>query len=375
MGMVEPTADLERARLNADRQYNDALSTLDRTVVEIGGQETLGRDDFARVTTALIIFLQHITAFVETKERELDARLTRRIEALAPTVASVAELRTQVTVLQRTTQRMTHALASAAPSGLPAPVTPARPADAPSHTSLDDVAYVAFEDEFRGSEATIEARLRDYLPVFADAGATTVVDLGCGRGEFLRLLKTQGIAARGVDLNDEMIAAAREHGLDAVHGDALAFLTSIQEESVGGLIATQVVEHLEPAYLMRLLQAAHRALRPGAPIVIETINPACWLAFFSSYIRDLTHVRPVHPETLQYLLRANGFERVSIRYSAPVPEPVKMKAVNLPAEVTNSPQAAAQALVDTARVVNGNAAILNSLLFTYQDYAAIGYRI
>jgi hypothetical protein len=78
---------------------------------------------------------------------------------------------------------------------------------------------------------------------------------------------------------------------------------------------------------------------------------------------------------LQYLLRANGFERVSLRYSAPVPEPVRMKTVELPAEVTGSTQPAAQALVETARILNGNAAILNSLLFTYQDYAAVGYRI
>lgn len=109
--------------------------------------------------------------------------------------------------------------------------------------------------------------------------------------------------------------------------------------------------------------------------MIETINPACWLAFFSSYIRDLTHVRPVHPETLQYLLRANGFERVSLRYSAPVAEQVKMKPVELPSEVTTSNGATDQALVEATRIMNGNTAILNSLLFTYQDYAAVGYRI
>jgi hypothetical protein len=136
-----------------------------------------------------------------------------------------------------------------------------------------------------------------------------------------------------------------------------------------------VVEHLEPAYLMQLLHAVRRTLRPGSPIVIETINPACWLAFFSSYIRDLTHVRPVHPETLQYLLRASGFERVSLRYSAPVSEQVKMKAVELPAEVATSTQPAERALVEAARILNGNAAVLNSLLFTFQDYAAVGHRI
>jgi len=86
-------------------------------------------------------------------------------------------------------------------------------------------------------------------------------------------------------------------------------------------------------------------------------------------------VRPVHPETLQYLLRAHGFERVSLRYSAPVPDQVKMKMIDLPSAVTSSIQPEAQALVDAARVQNENAAILNSLLFAYQDYAAVGYRM
>jgi O-antigen chain-terminating methyltransferase len=126
--------------------------------------------------------------------------------------------------------------------------------------------------------------------------------------------------------------------------------------------------------LLRLLDVAYDKLRPGAPIVIETINPACWLAFFSSYIRDLTHVRPVHPETLQYLLRASGFTRVTIRYSEPVSESVKMKSVHLPPEVLASTDPSALALTSVAHTLNANGAILNSLLFTHLDYAAIGYK-
>jgi O-antigen chain-terminating methyltransferase len=125
---------------------------------------------------------------------------------------------------------------------------------------------------------------------------------------------------------------------------------------------------------MRLLDSAARTLQPGSPIVLETINPACWLAFFSSYIRDFTHVRPLHPETLQYLLRASGFERVDIQYSAPVPDHVKMKAVDVPAEVLASSDPASKAIVQIAHTVNANAAILTSLLFSYLDYAVIGYR-
>jgi SAM-dependent methyltransferase len=368
--MEEPLVALERQRLDADRGYNDALTAFDRAIVAAGGQPTIGREDVSRLATSLVIFLQHITAFVDTKDREIQARLARRLDELAPTLATVSELRTKVTVLQRTMDLVTRTLA--------APVTTAPESTAPPSThaaaraDLDDVTYVGFEDEFRGSEEVVQARLRDYVPLFS--GATNVVDIGCGRGEFLAALADVGVTARGVDANAEMVAVARARGVDAVEGDALTFLAALPDEAVGGVMAAQVVEHFEPSYLLRVLSVAHRKLRPGASIVIETINPACWLAFFSSYIRDLTHVRPVHPETLQYLLRANGFERVSIRYSAPVPEQMKMRLVQLDADVTASSEPAVRALVETARVVNANATILNNLLFTHLDYAAVGYR-
>jgi SAM-dependent methyltransferase len=368
--MEEPLVALERQRLDADRGYNDALTAFDRAIVAAGEQSTIGREDLSRLATSLVIFLQQITAFVDTKDRELQARLVRRLDELAPTLATVAELRTKVTVLQRTMDMVTRTLAAPVTTA-PEPVAPLS-TQAAARANLDDVTYVGFEDEFRGSEEAILARLRDYVPLFS--GATDVVDIGCGRGEFLAALAGVGVTARGVDANTEMVAVARARGVDAVEGDALTILVSLPDESVGGLMAAQVVEHFEPSYLLRLLSVAHRKLRPGASIVIETINPACWLAFFSSYIRDPTHVRPVHPETLQYLLRANGFERVSVRYSAPVPEHMKMKPVQLDADVTACSEPAVRALVETARVVNANATILNNLLFTNLDYAAVGYR-
>ena len=236
----------------------------------------------------------------------------------------------------------------------------------------DIVKYVSFEDQFRGSDETIAERMRAYLPLFA--GASDVIDIGCGRGELLAALGAAGVRARGVDANREMAAIARERGLDVSSGDALSFLAALPDSSRGGITAAQVVEHLEPSYLLRLLDTAFDKLRPGAPIVIETINPACWLAFFSSYIRDFTHVRPIHPETLQYLLRASGFARVTLQYSAPVPETVRMQPATLSAEILQAADPPARALQEIAHTVNRNAAILNNLMFSHLDYAAIGYR-
>ena len=236
---------------------------------------------------------------------------------------------------------------------------------------MSDALYRGFEDRFRGSVEQIREKQRGFVPIFA--GASDVLDIGCGRGEFLALLKEHRVGARGIDINASMIAAARERGLDVVQADAQAYVESLPDASLGGVISSQVIEHLEPSYLIALLPTIFRKLRPAAPIVLETINPACWLAFFSSYVRDFTHVWPVHPETLQYLLEASGFARVELRYSEQAPEAVRMRAVD-PAAFAGLEPATARAITALADAYNANASILNSLLFTYMDYAAIGFR-
>lgn len=373
MSSADDLGQLESDRLAADRRYNDALTELDRAIVTLSDDAWKGRDDLLRFGTALAVFLQQITGFVESKERRLGADLIAQLDSLRSRLGAMAELRMQLTVVQRATEMLRRQLEPASlPAQAPGGEAVAVRIPAPTSDHADDYKYVAFEDHFRGSDEEIRKRLAGYVSLFA--GAADVVDIGCGRGEFLFALREAGISGRGVDLNREMTAIARERGIDAVHDDALSYLSRLEDASIGGLMASQVVEHLEPPYLVKLLDVAARTLRSGAPVVIETINPACWLAFFSSYIRDLTHVRPVHPETLEYLLRASGFERVEIRYSAPVPDSVKMISVDLPAQLLTSDDSFAAALRSVAHAFNHNAAILNHLMFTHLDYAAIGYR-
>ena len=226
--------------------------------------------------------------------------------------------------------------------------------------STDDSSYVGFEDQFRGSDDAIRERLSGYLPMFDSA--SKVLDIGCGRGEFLSLLRERGVQATGIDMNAAMVEVCREKGLEAARADALSYLQAQPDGSLGGLFAAQVVEHLEPGYLTRLLSAAFDKLRPGAAIVLETINPACWFAFFESYIRDITHVRPLHPDTLRFLLIASGFQSVEIQYRVPYPEHEKLQRIP------------AGTLGDSAELLNANVDKLNNLLFTYLDYAAIARR-
>jgi O-antigen chain-terminating methyltransferase len=289
---------------------------------------------------------------------------------------TLPELRAQVVVLQRAMEMLKHRIAERVTDQVsvaaPAPAGPAPAHSKSNDESTDDYKYVGFEDAFRGSDESVAAKLQEYLPIFT--GASDVVDLGCGRGEFLAALRSAGVRARGVDMNAGMVAAAREQGLDVTQNDALGYVAALPDESIGGVIATQVIEHLDPSYLFRLLEALSRTLRRGAPIVLETINPACWYAFFSSYIRDLTHVRPVHPETLQFLLRASGFERVEIRYRSPLPDHAKLHMAFVPEDVRESDDSPAVTLTRLADISNANALRLNELMFAHMDYAVVGYR-
>ena len=370
------SADFERftrERLDADRRYNDALTALDRTVVGLAGRRELARDDLLELCSVLIVFLQQITAYVDTKHRESAAATDARLAAHDEALRGIADLDQRLASVVRSVHGLRRVSQPAAALSDPDSATPiGSPAASGEPPAVEDALYVGFEDRFRGSAEEITARLRPYASIFASHA--DVLDIGCGRGEFLALLRDAGVTARGVDANREMIALTRQRGLEAVDGDALSYLRSLPPGSLGGLMASQIVEHLTPSYLVALLDTAHDKLRAGSPIVIETINPACWLAFFSSYLRDFTHRTPVHPETLKYLAQATGFGGVTVRYASPVPDEVRMKNVEIPAGVAESTDPVAQASVDAARVANANAAILNNLLFSHLDYAVIGYR-
>jgi SAM-dependent methyltransferase/exonuclease VII small subunit len=355
---------------------------------EPGARPSLPRRLFALIRTKLLrrqetfnsTAVQYINESVRPLELAIDEYKTarddvrrfqealaareRRMEALIDAIRTEhAEIRTSLGVLQQATHSLAGVVSGFSRTGDPREQSEHAPVATASSSSVETLShkYVGFEDAFRGSSEDIQARLRDYLPIFA--GSSDVLDVGCGRGEFLALLRESGVSGRGIDLNDAMVAVCREKGFEATKADALSYLRGRPPGSLGGLFAAQVVEHLEPAYLTRLLEAAFDALRPGAPIVLETINPACWFAFFESYIRDITHVRPLHPDTLKFLLIASGFQQIDIRYRAPYPEHDKLQ-----------PLAASPALGDSVETLNANVEKINRLLFTHLDYAAVGRR-
>jgi SAM-dependent methyltransferase len=237
--------------------------------------------------------------------------------------------------------------------GQAGPVQGASEAD--PETALFD--YVGFERRFRGDPQAIAAALAErYLDLLV--ANPPVVDIGCGRAELVELLAKRGVEAIGVDTDPSMVAEARDRGLDVRLVDGNSFLRGREPGSLGAIIATHLVEHLEFADLVELLELAATRLRPGGVFIAETPNPTSLVVLGNSFILDPTHLRPLHPSLLTFLCEGAGFRDVRLRFHAPASD------YHLP--MIDDPDAP-----PWTKRVNDAFAKLNAVLFGPQEYALI----
>jgi O-antigen chain-terminating methyltransferase len=179
-----------------------------------------------------------------------------------------------------------------------------------------DIDWAGFSEQFRGSEDKIREHQRCYVARFTGASGE-VLDIGCGRGEFLEAAKAAGLAARGIDQSHESVALCRSKGLDVEQGDMFAYLESLADGSLGGAYCAQVVEHLPPAAVPRLVKLLAQKLRLGALVAIETPNPECLAIFATHFYLDPTHTRPVPAPLLRFYLESAGFGGIAIERLIP----------------------------------------------------------
>jgi O-antigen chain-terminating methyltransferase len=257
--------------------------------------------------------------------------------------------------------RLQQIVEAQAAAGLAAPAAVAAVGELRSQSR--GASYLAFEDLHRGTREEIKRRQGVYLPYFREAAAaeSPVLDLGCGRGEFLELCREHGVPARGVDVNPEMAAFCRELGLEAIEADALEHLRGLPENSLGGILLSQVIEHLTLDQLMELTALCASRLKPGAALIAETVNPQSLATFAGAFYLDLTHIKPIHPEAARFLWRAQGLGQVEVVYLSPVPAEHKLE-----------PAPGGEAGADLAGAFNRNVKRLNELIYGPQDYAVVG---
>ena len=253
---------------------------------------------------------------------------------------------------------------SAAPAPAPSASEPAATARDRSRQVERELDYVQFENRFRGSQRDVAERQAAYLDLFRGSPGK-VVDLGCGRGEFLDLLRGAGIAAYGVDMSEAMVSACRQRALDARQEDILEHLAGLPEGSLGGIFCAQVVEHLEPAGVIRFFELAWMALGEGGALAVETLNPRSLATFTNALYVDLGHLRPLHPVTLSFLAESAGFRDVGVRYSSPIPAEGRLKELPVDGDAKLEP---------LVSLMNENLRRIDETLFGPQDFAVIARR-
>jgi O-antigen chain-terminating methyltransferase len=231
-------------------------------------------------------------------------------------------------------------------------------ATVPSAATLPEFDYPRFEEKFRGKEEEIRRRQEFYLPILKDAAP--VLDVACGRGEMLGLLREQGIAARGVDLDADMVQHCLDQKLPVERADALAYLEAQPDKSLGAVFSAQFVEHLPVAAYSRLVALAYRKLRKGGRLILETQNPECLAIYSQTFYLDPTHVRPVPAAQLHFLLEEAGFQQIETHYLAPTGETLPQ----LPLWPGDGP----------AKSWNEAAGRFNRTYFGFMDYAIVGQK-
>ncbi len=178
---------------------------------------------------------------------------------------------------------------------------------------LLDSLYSSLEDQFRGTRDDIKQKVASYLPILEDAHITTdIVDIGCGRGEWLEVLKEASLSARGIDTSRVMIEECTRRGLQAAEAEAIIYLRARAENSLSAITAFHFVEHLPLETLVSFLDEAARTLKPGGVVILETPNPENILVGACNFYLDPTHKNPIPSQTMQFLLESRGFCRVEV---------------------------------------------------------------
>lgn len=347
---VQPTLNIQLAR---QAEFNvNTIRAFDRMKSAIESAERQFDNLHARLTGAMLR-AERVEARMLAGEKRTDA-----LERQAATLASVmAEADREVIFMRRRVVDLLKKLADA-----PETVASAT-AEAEKFESLD---YLLFENRHRGSRDDIRGKLAVYPAWFKEAPGP-VVDVGCGRGELLELYNEAGLAATGIDLNDEMVEECKQRGLKAETADLVSWLAKQNDGSLGGISSIQVIEHLPTDVMVAFFQSAYDKLAHGGTLACETVNPTSLATLSGPFYLDITHDKPVHPMAVQFLLERCGFKEVRIEWLNPFPDNVRLGTL---AHDSGMPGW----MKPVVEEYNRTAAILNNHLFAHQDYAVVAVK-
>lgn len=238
-----------------------------------------------------------------------------------------------------------------------------RPLKYKEHAVYSDAPdYFELFNQFRSAPEYVKKHQSRFLSYFESCD--NVLDIGCGRGEFLELLKEKGIHGHGVDLDKEMVELCGSKGLDVKKVDAVTYLRSIKDRSLDGIFTDDVIEHLETEYFYKMIRLCAKKLKNGSNMVIVTVNPLSWATFSNIFYIDLTHTKPIHPEAMKFILKNAGFSNVEIKFISLLPEREKLGKLGCDLSMNDGQ-------IERIVTYNKNVEKLNEVLFGPENYAAI----
>jgi 2-polyprenyl-3-methyl-5-hydroxy-6-metoxy-1,4-benzoquinol methylase len=279
---------------------------------------------FLRAVADLQTSFQHRTTLMETNFREnvkaqhadyLAALERNTLEVQKTLAADFARVSAEFQALIHTELRLIRQRASSLVPPAPPPPPQLEPPIPEAKPALD---YARFAERFRGSEEFVKAGQRFYIPYFA--ACKDVLDVGCGRGEFLELMREAGVSARGIDVSRESVDLCRSKGLQVEVADLFAYLAALPDGSLDGIFCAQVVEHILPAQLPEMIRLAAEKLWRGGVLVVETPNPECLAIFATHFYLDPTHRRPVPHALLAFYMEECGLGGIEMHRRSPAVE-------------------------------------------------------
>lgn len=298
-------ADFEQRR---DKSEIHLLRSISELQAAFHHRVTLVQDSFKQSEQSFWALARHQHAeFAETLRRSME-------ETQAELRADVAKLQGEYERMLFDEVKLIRQRIAAAPVPAPAPASETSSA-APRPIAID---WLSFAHRFRGSEEKIREHQKMYLTRFA--GAAEILDIGCGRGEFLEAAREAGIKARGIDLSEESVAVCRSKGLNAERADLFAYLGSLEDASLSGVYCSQVIEHLPPELLPGFIHLLGHKMKREALVAMETPNPQCLAIFATHFYIDPTHTRPVPAPLARFYLEEAGFMQIEIEELAPAAE-------------------------------------------------------
>jgi O-antigen chain-terminating methyltransferase len=277
---------------------------------------------FLRSVADLQGAIQHRTTLMESNFREMLASQHKQYEGALERAnfdmqkrfwSEISKAREEYERMIHNELRLIRQRAVSATAGAAAPVSAMPSADSSESTPNFD--YGRFAERFRGSEEYVRKGVEFYLPFFA--GCQNVLDIGCGRGEFLELMHENGVPAKGIELSEESVRLCTEKGLDVEVADLFAYLASQPEQEFDGIFSSQVVEHLDPRTLPDMISLCASRLRRGGVLAIETPNPECLAIFATHFFLDPTHTRPVPHPLMAFYMEEAGLGQIEVHKLSP----------------------------------------------------------